>query len=56
MAGDPSKPKQAARSSSRPKPSKTQSEPPSWGWGPDGRYTPLTDDGSCPLIYPTTSS
>ncbi|MGP0068052.1 MAG: hypothetical protein ACLQGP_31205 [Isosphaeraceae bacterium] len=50
MARDPSKP--ARPRSKPPKPSKPQSEPRSWGWGPDGRYTPLTDNGELPLHLP----
>ena len=33
-------------------PGKTRPKPPSWGWGPDGRYTPLTDNGELPLHLP----
>jgi Uma2 family endonuclease len=33
-------------------PGKTRPKPPSWGWGPDGRYTPLTDDGELPRHLP----
>jgi hypothetical protein len=31
---------------------KTRTKTPSWGWGPDGRYTPLTDDGKLPAHLP----
>ncbi len=37
---------------SQPEPSKSPSKPPSWGWGPDGRYTPLTADGKLPDPLP----
>ena len=34
------------------RPGKARPKRPSWGWGPDGRYTPLTDDGVLPLDLP----
>ncbi len=58
MPRDPSKPSKTRSKSSKTrsqppkKSSKTQSQPPSWGWGPDGRYTPLTDDGKLPAHLP----
>jgi hypothetical protein len=57
MPRDPSKPSKTRSKFSKtrsqpPKSSKTQSQPPSWGWGPDGRYTPLTDDGKVPAHLP----
>jgi hypothetical protein len=33
-------------------PGKTRPKPPFWGWRPDGRYTPLTDDGVLPEHLP----
>ncbi len=33
-------------------PGKTRPKSPSWGWGPDGRYTPLTEDGELPPHLP----
>jgi hypothetical protein len=59
MARDPSKlskpeskpPKLSKPESKPPKTSKAPSKPP-WGWGPDGKYTPLTDDGVLPEHLP----
>ncbi len=52
----PSKPRSKTSKPSKPrsqasKPGETQSAP-SWGWGPDGRYIPLTDDGKPPAHLP----
>jgi hypothetical protein len=47
-----SKPSKPGKSRSKPsKPGEAQSEP-SWGWQPDGRYIPLTDDGKLPAHLP----
>ncbi len=59
MAGESSKPKKSRTKPAQPRKPRTKANKTrgalshgSWGWGPDGRYTPPTDDGKPPTHLP----